>query len=93
MSFVDIPNTTQESRSIIYDILATYNLILLDQRREPLLNKIKDEHNLELPNLNEEEFKSKLTSLFKTEWNVSLDNVIKASENDKIFSEIINKLK
>ncbi|MDV7766518.1 hypothetical protein [Peribacillus sp. CSMR9] len=94
MSFIDIPNTTQEIRGAIYDIFATYNIILHDKRRQPMLEKIREENNhLEIPDLDDKEFKSKLSSLFEKEWNVSLEEVIKKCNEDGIFSEITNHLK
>ena len=93
MSFIDIPNTTQEIRGVIYDIFATYNIILLDERRQPVLEKIKEEYNhLELPNLDDKKFEIKLSSLFEKEWNVSLKEVIKGCKEDGIFPGIVNYL-
>ena len=93
MSFVDIPNSTQEIRGIIYDIFATYNIILLDRKREPVLNKIREEYKyLKLPDVDDEEIKIKLSSLFENEWGISLEEVIKGCKKDGIFSEIINYL-
>lgn len=93
MSFVDIPNSTQEIRGIIYDIFATYNIILLDRKREPVLNKIREEYKyLELSNVDDEEIKIKLSFLFENEWGISLEEVIEGCKSDGIFSEIINYL-
>lgn len=93
MSFVDIPNSTQEIRGIIYDIFATYNIILLDRKHEPVLNKIREEYKyLELSNVDDEEIKIKLSFLFENEWGISLEEVIEGCKSDGIFSEIINYL-
>lgn len=94
MSFVDIPNTTKQVRSIIYDIFATYNIILLDRRRYPMLERIQNEYKyLEIPELDDEELKSKLSSSFKLKWNVSLEDVLKECSEDNIFPDIVTKLK
>lgn len=91
MSFIDISNINEEIRSVIYEILATYNLILLDRRREPLLDVIrKDYRHMEILDLDDKELKSKLSSLFKTQWDVSLEEVIKECNEDDVFSEITN---
>ncbi|MBK3494083.1 hypothetical protein JFL43_04260 [Viridibacillus sp. YIM B01967] len=93
MSFVDIPNTTQEVRGIIYDIFATYNIILLDRKHEPVLNIIREEYNyLELPDLDDKKIKIKLSSLFENEWSVSLEEVIKECKKDDIFLGIVKYL-
>ena len=93
MSFVDIPNSTQEIRGIIYDIFVTYNIILLDRKREPVLNKIREEYKyLKLPDVDDEEIKIKLSFLFENEWGISLEEVIEGCKSDGIFSEIINYL-
>jgi hypothetical protein len=94
MSFIDIPNTNSEIRGIIYDIFATYNLILLDKRRQPMLGKIREEYNhLDLPDFEDKELKSKLSSLFEKEWNVSLEEVINECKEDGVFLEIADHLK
>lgn len=93
MSFVDITNSTEEIRGVIYDIFATYNIILLDRKNEPVLNTIREEYkNLELPDLDDGEIKTKLSFLFENEWNVSLEEVIKLCEKDRIFSETVKYL-
>ena len=93
MSFVVIPNSTQEIRRIIYDIFAAYNIILLDRKREPVLNKIREEYKyLKLPDVDDEEIKIKLSFLFENEWGISLEEVIEGCKSDGIFSEIINYL-
>lgn len=90
--FIDIP-TTDEIQGIIYDIFATYNIILLDRRREPVLNKIREEYkDLKLPDMDDKELKIKLSILFENEWKVSLEEVIRECKKDGIFSKFIEYL-
>ena len=95
MSFVDITNTTREKRGVIYDIFATYNIILLDERRYPVLEIIREEYDyLILPYLaNKEVFRESLSFEFEKKLNVSLTEVINTCENDGIFSEFVHYLK
>lgn len=93
MSFIDISNSTTEIRGIIYDIFATYNIILLDRRREPVLNKIREVYkDLNLPDMDDKELKIKLSILFENEWKVSLEEVIRECKKDGIFSKFIEYL-
>ncbi|WP_019393683.1 hypothetical protein [Priestia filamentosa] len=91
--FIEIENTTEETRSIIYDVFATYNIILQDHRRFPAFDMIQQEYNhLKLPILNDKDFGPKLKSELEQSLNVSFNDVIKTCEHDQIFMDLINFL-
>ncbi|KQL37793.1 hypothetical protein ACFVRR_13550 [Gottfriedia sp. NPDC057948] len=93
MNFTELTNTNREVRGIIYDICATYNIILLDNRKSAALYMIRKEYSdLDLPDIVDTNFKSKLTSIFDKKLNVSLTLVIKACEHDEIFLDFVNFL-
>lgn len=84
----------KEIRGTIYDILATYNIILLDKKCLPVLGRIKEKYkDLEIPNLEDKEFKYNLLTLFKNEWNISLEEIIEECKNDGIFLDVVNYLR
>lgn len=92
--FVNIPNSDEKSRGIVYDIFATYNLMLLDEKYKIALNKIRAEYNyMKLPDLEDNEFYQKLSTSFREQLNLSLTDVIHAAENDGIFEKIVVFLK
>lgn len=93
MGFIDISNTTKEIRGTIYDILATYNIILLDEKRQPMLDIIKQEYkDLEIPDLEDKKLKYSLSTLFKNEWNVCFEEVIEECKNEGLFSAVVEYL-
>lgn len=92
--FVDIPNSDEKSRGIVYDIFATYNLMLLDEKYKIALNKIRVEYDyMKLPDLEDNELYQKLSSSFREQLNISLVEAIHAAENDGIFEKIVTFLK
>lgn len=93
MKFTELINTTREVRGIIYDIFATYNIILLDNRKSAALDMIRKEYfDLDLPEIVDINFKSKLSSIFDKKLNVSLILVVQACKHDKIFIDFIDFL-
>ena len=91
--FTEIENSTEEIRSIIYDVFATYNIILQDHRRFSAFDIIQQEYNyLNLPILNDKDFGLKLKSELEQSLNVSFSDVIKACEHNQIFMDLITFL-
>ncbi|MED4072165.1 hypothetical protein [Priestia endophytica] len=94
MKFTEIENTTEETRGIIYDVFATYNIILQNVRRVPAFDMIQQEYeDLKLPNVNDKDFGQKLKTEVEKAFNVSFNDIIKACEHDKIFLNLVNHLK
>lgn len=92
--FTELANTTEKTRSSIYDVFATYNIIIQDAKCRPAFEMIQKEYNyLNLPSLGEEEFNTKLDQEFKREFSVSLNDVIDACENDGIFLDLVQYVK
>jgi len=57
----EIKNTTEETRGVIYEVFATYNILTQDNRREPTFDIIQKEYDyLNLPSLDDSNFKQKL---------------------------------
>jgi len=92
--FTELTNTTEETRGVIYDVFATYNIVIQDSKRSPALEMIQKEYDyLSLPSLEDKEFNEKLDKELEKKFNVSLTDVVEACENDEIFLDLVAYVK